>query len=100
MNKEGNELIAKNLVERLTAFYENVRGCQLYENSPEMSYKCFCESFENFPYYGDNLYNLIYLSYQLQDWSKTIEYIRFVRQNDILHPALHQLVEMIKEQIR
>lgn len=99
LNKKGNELISRRLVEIIKAFQENVRGCKMFETDAELSYKHFIKSHEIFPYFGDNLYNLIYLSYQMQDWGKTVEYIKFVRMNQIQHPALPQLVDMIKEQM-
>lgn len=100
LNKQGNLLISNYLLQLTKAFLENVNGCQAFESDMNRSYKHFRQSFDAYPYYGDNLYNLIYLSYQMKDWGKTTDFIKFVRQNNIQHTALPQLVEMIKEQIK
>ncbi|KZE48552.1 hypothetical protein AV540_16640 [Brevibacillus parabrevis] len=100
LNKRGNELVSKHLLQLTRAFYENILGCQCFEEDMHRSYMHFSQSFEAYPYYGDNLYNLIALSYQMNDIGKATEYIKFVRQNKIQHPALPELVEMIKEQMK
>ncbi|CAI8998291.1 GDSL-like Lipase/Acylhydrolase [Brevibacillus sp. IT-7CA2] len=100
LNKRGNLLVSTFLLNIIIAFYENIAGCNAFETEIDTSYKHFTRSFGYYPYYGDNLYNLIYLSFQMQDLKKTTEYIKFVRENKIKHTLLPQLVDMIKEQIK
>jgi lysophospholipase L1-like esterase len=97
LNKQGNQLVSTLLLPKIKAFYENVNGCLHYEVDIMTSYRHFLESYELFPYYGDNLYNLIYLSFQMEDWGTTAELIKFVRLNHIQHPNLFKLIESIKE---
>lgn len=99
LNKQGHVLVFKQIFKIVTAFIENILGCNAFDKNVDLSYKHFIESFSIYPNYGDNLYNLIYLSYLLQDWAKTIEYIKFVREHHIQHPSLHELVSMVKEQM-
>ncbi|MCM3760895.1 GDSL-type esterase/lipase family protein [Alkalihalobacillus oceani] len=62
-NKEGNRIVAEKISILIRAFIESDRGVGLYnrENAYNKAFECFKQSFNLYPNYIDNIYNLLKL---------------------------------------
>lgn len=96
LNKQGNKLLADLLTKILTGFIESDRGVQYYEmDSYQQSFDHFQKSYEKYPYYLDNLYNMLVLAYQLEERDKIDEIVTFIKEKKIISDEINEIINVL-----
>lgn len=97
LNRRGNELVKNELLQLIQAFVENEKGAKLYNQTSdaEKAYEHFVRSFQEYPDYVDNLYNLLYTSCLLGRKDQVLRYVKYVVHSPVRHPQLIHLIKYI-----
>jgi lysophospholipase L1-like esterase len=102
-NKDGNQLIHKLLSGIIEAIMETNTGALLFNAAGEDKQKAvdhFIHSYEVFPYFIDNLYNLLVMTYELQQFDLFDDVVQYIVVNRIQNPDLTGLLKTMKENMQ
>lgn len=93
LNKNGNLLVSKLILQLINAFILNNEGVEMYNNSEqEEALNTFYESFRSYPKYSDNVYNLISLAHMLKSEEIKKEVIEYAKMNFIEDKDIYELL--------
>jgi len=97
LNKEGNRLLADLLIKLIKGLICSDEGVKQH-NSDDLQNALyyFFESFKYFPTYRDNLYNLIILSYQLNEKKIFNQVVTYIEDNSILDNELLNIIAQLR----
>ncbi|TBL73012.1 SGNH/GDSL hydrolase family protein [Paenibacillus thalictri] len=98
LNKAGNQLVAGKLLSLLQAIIYNVAGFQHYQqNHFDEAYSNFVSSYESFSDYADNLYNLICLAFDRNEFLLLKQIFDKIQKHNLHHTELNDLIHTVRE---
>ncbi|PAQ13669.1 hypothetical protein CD798_14810 [Bacillaceae bacterium SAOS 7] len=97
LNKEGNKLVAQKIKAIIRGLIYSDMGVELYNKEDQLeAIKHFSHSFSIYPEYIDNLYNLLVLSYQMQEKKLFEQVAQYVQENNLEQRKSQELQDIIK----
>lgn len=99
LNKKGNRLLSKLLINLLKAIIESDKGVHYYEKDKyHQSLIHFQKSYDIYPFYIDNLYNALILNYKLEKQDQVGEIVTFIKNNNLMHGEIEELVSVLTDE--
>lgn len=99
LNREGNKLIFNKLKNLICAFLESDLGVEIFEHQRNMdiAIEHFKKSYMHYPYYLDNLYNLLTLLYENKKYDEINSIIKNIGNLKTKNHPINTLLSFFKD---